>query len=115
MSRPDPMPVSVHTSNDAVLVTVSGEVDMATSPGLWDAAERAIGVAEGRAVVIDLNGVSFFDSHGLASLDRAADAARSRNVPLRVVAAAGHPARRVLELTGMDKVLAVYDDVVDAC
>lgn len=103
------MRVGFSAADDAVLVTVAGEVDMLTAHGLWSAVHRAISDADGRSVVIDLNDVLFFGSHGVAALERAADSARRGNVALRVVIAPGRPARRILELTGLDRVLMVSD------
>lgn len=108
------MRVGVSATSGTVLVNVAGEVDMLTAHGLWSAAHRAISEAGGRLVVIDLNHVLFFGSHGVAALERAADAARNGNVALRVVIAPGRPARRILELTGLDRVLAVSDSAEEA-
>lgn len=108
------MRVGLRAANGTVLVSVAGEVDMLTAHGLWSAVHRAISEADGRSVVIDLNEVLFFGSHGVAALERAADSARCGNVALRVVVAPGHPARRILELTGLDRILTVSDAVGEA-
>jgi anti-sigma B factor antagonist len=105
----DLLRIGLSSTDGKVLVKVAGEVDMLTAQGLWSAVDHAISQARGRSVTIDLNGVLFLGSHGVAALERAAASARCCNVALRVVIAPGRPARRILELTGLDRVLTVSD------
>ncbi|QUQ66689.1 STAS domain-containing protein [Kutzneria sp. CA-103260] len=97
-----------------VVASVSGELDMLTAPRL-----RAVVTAElaGCAVlVIDLSGVSFLGSAGLAVLVEAAHEAERQQVELRVVAT-GRTVRRPLEITGLNEVLTTFpsrDDAVGA-
>ena len=100
----DLLSTHTHRTADAVVVAVVGEVDMST------AAEFATALAEAaepdRALVVDLDGVRFLGSAGLAVLMNAAvDGTR-----LVVVAGAGTVSRRALRLTGLDTVLTTVDD-----
>jgi anti-sigma B factor antagonist len=60
--------LDVTPAGAAVVIAVTGEVDMGTSPQLWAAIEGQSGTP--RDVVLDLTGVSFLDSSGLAVLIR---------------------------------------------
>jgi anti-anti-sigma factor len=56
--------------------------------------------------VVDLSDVTFIDSSGLAQL-----VALSREVAVRVVAPHEHAPRRVIELTGLSRVLPTFSTV----
>jgi anti-sigma B factor antagonist len=56
------------------LVSVTGEIDIATAPALRDVLDLAI--ERGVAVIVDFAGIAFFDSAGAAVLDGAARRAR---------------------------------------
>jgi anti-sigma B factor antagonist len=97
-----------------VVATVSGEVDMLTAPSL-----RAVVTAEladCAVLVLDLSGVGFLGSAGLAVLVEASHEAERHQVELRLVAA-GRSVRRPLEITGLNEVLTTFptrDDAVGA-
>jgi anti-anti-sigma factor len=110
-----PIDVVVDRPADGVVVaTVAGEVDMLTAPAL-----RAAVLAELEdctVLVIDLSGVSFLGSAGLAVLVEASHEAQRRQVELRLVAA-GRSVQRPLEITGLTEVLTTFpsrDDAVGA-
>ena len=97
-----------------VVATVSGEVDMLTAPSLRDVVTSEL--ADCAVLVIDLSGVAFLGSAGLAVLVEASHEAQRRQVELRVVAT-GRSVRRPLEITGLDEVLTTFptrDDAVGA-
>ena len=97
---------------DAVVVTVRGEIDIASAPTLRDLLLGLIG--DGcRKVIVDMCGVTFLDSSGLAALVAARTASRKHNSSLRLVGVAGGPAK-VLEITGLSQVFRVWDTVEDA-
>ncbi|MGW6886746.1 STAS domain-containing protein [Streptomyces chartreusis] len=95
-----------------VVALVSGEMDYLTGPGLWDQINEVLAGSAG-FVVLDLSGVSFCDSAGLNVLLRAAQRAASRDVEL-VVACVPAALRRILDMTGADQVLQIFDTVVEA-
>lgn len=97
--------VEVERRAEAVVVAIGGEVDLLTAPRMEQAVFAALD--EGPAVlVIDLLGVTFLASAGLAALMKAHEKAGS-TTQLRVVAA-GSATLRPLEVTGLDKPLAVF-------
>jgi len=91
---------------DAPGVAVRGEVDLAAVGELEAALEEAIRESAG-AFVIDLTGVGFIDSSGLAALLRARALLGREDRALAVVCPHG-PVRRVFELSGVSEVFALY-------
>jgi anti-sigma B factor antagonist len=87
------------------VVTVEGQVDLATAPQLAQALAQA---QDGTVtqIVIDLTAVDFLDSVGVRVLVEAAREADQAGVSLIVQGAAGWVAR-VLEITGVDEYLQV--------
>jgi anti-sigma B factor antagonist len=97
----------------AVIVTVEGDVDVATAGILRRTVDRALTEAGEHPVVIDLSGVSFLASRGLSTLVEAHRAAEPGQ-PLRVVVDHARPVIRPLQLSGLDNVLALFHDVAGA-
>jgi anti-sigma B factor antagonist len=87
------------------LVAVKGEIDIATSPRLIAALNDAV-TDSSDAVIVDLAGVEFMDSTGLALLVRAHRRLRGRGRGFAVVCPDG-PVRRIFELTDMAETLRV--------
>jgi anti-sigma B factor antagonist len=86
-----------------VLVTVAGEIDFATVPGLR--ARLCALAADGRPLVADLDQVSFIDAAGLGALVGAATWAAGHGTSLHVVCAR-RLTRRLFRITGLDLLLA---------
>ncbi|WP_345613387.1 anti-sigma factor antagonist [Pseudonocardia adelaidensis] len=101
---------------DAVVVAVSGAVDVLTAPRLRSALAVALENLDGRPVVVDLVDVRFFGSPGLRALAESTEQAATKPgfEPLRVVVDSNRPVLRPIELTGYDAILALYDDVEEA-
>jgi len=108
--------VVVVERDDALILRVTGEVDGLTVARLRTAVADAFAELEARMLVVDLTAVRFLGSPGLrALLDTAAHAATMPGYrTLRVVVDRNRPVIRPLEVTGMDKVLALYHEVTDA-
>ena len=88
-----PDPVQLRTERpvpNCVVLSVLGEIDLVTVPGL-DAA-IAEHVAAAPCLVLDLSGVTFFGSLGLAALIRAMTLAEERGTRLLLVAGCACPA-----------------------
>lgn len=103
--------VSVHRQDDVVVLTVAGDLDMATAPQMGDAAKRALG-SRPRALVLDLRQVEFMSSAGLSTLVATHQKA-GQHSQVRIVATT-RPTLRPLQLTGLDRQLAVFDDFENA-
>jgi anti-sigma B factor antagonist len=87
------------------IVTVGGEVDLATAPRLRDLISRAVGQAGGDhpRVVVDLLGVEFMDTAGLEVLLEKWSMLQHLAGSMRLVAREG-PVTRLLEVTGLEGV-----------
>ncbi|HTZ08899.1 MAG TPA: STAS domain-containing protein [Acidimicrobiales bacterium] len=94
------------------VVTVGGEVDLATAPRL---AEHLEGLGESGAttVVVDLTEVRFVDSTALGVLVAAMKRLRAGGGDLRLVVTEPHLAK-VFSITGLDDVFAIYPTTADA-
>ncbi|RZU50705.1 anti-sigma B factor antagonist [Krasilnikovia cinnamomea] len=101
--------MAARPGRNCTVVEVRGELDMATSAQLGAGLQRLIDAGD-RRVVVDLAGVSFMDSSALGALVTAYKALREAGGRLGL--AAVQPAvRSVLEITSVDRVIAVYDSV----
>jgi anti-anti-sigma factor len=95
-------------ADDIAVVHVDGEVDMVTAPALESQVVTLLG-EKPRVLVIDLSGVRFFSSAGLAVLALAHREA-DESTQLRVVA--NDPAvLRPMELTGLTEDLLILPDL----
>ena len=97
-----------HTSVDDrthVLVAV-GHIDTHTAPRFTESIDAVLN-AGGRHVVVDLAQVGFMDSSGLVAFMNAANRMRKNAGDLRV-ACPSEPVARLLGVTRMDTVFAVF-------
>lgn len=102
------------------VVTVTGEMDLVSSPAVRQQVHDA--VADGRRnVVLDLTAVRFCDSSGVGVLIGARRLMRSCAGRLRIVLPAGGPAadegahvNRVLAALGVRRLFEVYPDLAAA-
>ena len=99
----------------ALILTVTGEIDLLTTPRLRAAVSECLDRAD-ELLVVDLTQVSFLGSHGLAALVGAAqESANGRNkAPLRLVVDGNRPVVRPIQVTGLNEVLALYHSVPEA-
>ncbi|GAA3839412.1 MULTISPECIES: STAS domain-containing protein [Amycolatopsis] len=108
LSTSTPLHVSVRwPSRDVAVLAVGGELDLATA-GRLEAAFRRLMARRPRVVVVDLSGVAFLGSSGLAAIT----AALTSGVVLRIVAPGS--LARIFALTALDKVLDLYGTVDEA-
>jgi anti-anti-sigma factor len=89
------------------LVKVTGEIDASTAPTLGQALDSAIDRGM-RTVVVDAAGITFIDSSGLSVLVAAHKRLIAGDGEL-VVASSSAPVRRLLGISGLDRVLTVRD------
>ncbi len=104
----EPFSCTLEVRGEDAIVTIRGELDLATR----DQAEAVFVEAEelaGRAVVLDLRGVRFLGSTGLSILVASHGRATVRGVRHEIVPSEG--VRRLLELTGVDGHLTTRADL----
>jgi anti-sigma B factor antagonist len=102
--------VSVESGDGAVVITVAGEIDIASAPGLRDALAEAMRRPP-RTLTVDLAQVSFIDSSGLDALSWVKRAAPGTEV---VLASPSRQCRRILEISGLDQVFTLEPPAADA-
>ena len=86
-------------------LAVSGEIDIATAPGLRHELETLIADAHSPAV-LDLSAVTFIDAAGLSELVAARRKIAHTDVEI-VLADPSATCRRILEVTGLDRAFEI--------
>jgi anti-sigma B factor antagonist len=104
--------ITVDRNGDTVVVRVSGEVDMLTTPMLGACLTEQL-QGQPSMLVLDLRGVGFLGSSGLAALVTARDKAGDHGVLLRLVSA-DHAVLRPLTATGLTELFSIYPDLETA-
>jgi anti-sigma B factor antagonist len=99
---------------DIAVIAVVGEHDLTTAPKLREQLDALLD--EGLGIVVDLSGTTFIDSSVLATLLAASRDARERGSGFAVTVPTQEAdgVRRVIEVTGLDQVLAMVGDRADA-
>ncbi|MFA7430768.1 MAG: STAS domain-containing protein [Rhodospirillaceae bacterium] len=105
------MTVSISDRGGARVVTLSGEIDLQTSPQVREAVLDSL--RQGGAVVVDMGGIVYIDSSGVASLVEGFQVARRQGAAF-ILAAVSPAAMRVLQLARLDKVFTFQPDVETA-
>ena len=106
-----PLDLEVTERDGRTVVTVHGEVDLATSPQLRDCLAGI--VDEGPSIVIDLDDVGFIDSTGIGVLVGGVKRVRSSGGDLTLVCTQRR-ILKVLQITGLTQVFSVYETVDEA-
>jgi anti-anti-sigma factor len=95
------------------LVRVHGEIDLSNAQEV----SAEIGVVMGQdacRLVVDLSDITYLDSAGVALLLRLAERLRARRRQLHLVVPRGSPVRRVLDFTGLPRVIPLATRLEDA-
>lgn len=106
----DTMTTTVSVRDEATVLTVAGEVDLATAPALENAIDSTLG-GKPAALVIDLSEVSFLASAGMAALVGAHQRAGGTRI---AVVADGPATSRQLRMTNLDQVFALHPTLDEA-
>jgi anti-sigma B factor antagonist len=97
--------VEVDRRAEIAIVRASGELDAFAAPDLSSAFGKVTGEAR---VVADLGPVTFLDSTALGLVVRAVRELTEAGAEVRVVLPGGH-ARRIFELTSLDRLLPIAE------
>jgi anti-sigma B factor antagonist len=107
MDNSSHLQIEVHRSAHSTVLVLGGELDIASAPALDEQLEQAIG-PDVAFVIVDLRGLQFMDSTGLATMIRAWQAARRAG--RRFVIVRGSPqVDRLFELTSVDEQFVIVD------
>jgi anti-sigma B factor antagonist len=110
--RVEPFETTAEIVNGARVVSVRGELDIATSPQVRDLLGD-VAADPVRPLVIDLAECGFIDSTGLAALLHGAKPAQNEESHVAIVSPGGD-VRRMLELTAIDKTIPVFEGLDQA-
>lgn len=91
-----PFSIAAQPREDALLLVVTGELDLAAAPEFTEVVERAVaGTADEVPVLLDLSAVTYLDSSGFRAL---VDLRAALDARLRLLRPSA-PVLRLLELT----------------
>ena len=104
------MQCNIRNEAGFTVVALAGDVDLQYSPE----ARKAIlaQLNKNNDVLVDLSGVSYIDSSGIASLVEGFQLARTRKLRFGLVGVS-HAALRVLQLARLDKIFPIKSSVGD--
>jgi anti-sigma B factor antagonist len=96
-----------------VIVELPAEIDVTNSGQVYDRLVAALtpGV---ESVIADMTSTSFCDSSGVRMIVRALESAAARGVRLRLAVPPEGSVRRVLQLTGVGSLVAIYPSLEEA-
>jgi anti-sigma B factor antagonist len=105
--------IEVSNRDGCTVVSVRGEVDLATAPTLKNRLLDLVtsGVTE---IVVDLSATEFLDSTGLGAVVAAYKRVRAHDGHLKLVATSAR-VRRVFEITNLNRVVPICATVDEAC
>jgi len=104
--------VTVERTGSACLLTVSGEIDVYTSPVLKSYIVSALDDGCGD-LVVDLEGVAFIDSSGLGVLVSGLRRVKEHGGSMRLVCTREN-ILKIFRITGLDKVFPVFTTASEA-
>lgn len=104
--------LSVHTQQDATVVSVAGDLDIHNAPGLGEQLDEVVR-ARPALVVVDLAGVGFLDSSTLGVLIGVYKQLQEAGGRLCLAGVQPH-ILKVLQITRLDEIIPVFDTVAAA-
>ncbi len=104
------MNLEISEDGDLSIAALRGEVDLSSSPRARAAILDCLNA--GRTLLVDLSGVEYIDSSGVASLVEGFRLARDKQLGFALLAVS-EPARRVLQLARLDQVFPIHADLAE--
>ena len=106
--QPGPtLEIAIDTSNGATILAPKGDVDMARSPVMRKAITETL-QKKPAALVLDLSGVPYMDSSGLATMVEALQNARKGQTPLKLCGLTAR-VKSILEIARLNTVFTIFD------
>lgn len=102
------MQISVRRNHKTTIFDISGDIDFANSPEVRQSLLREIRESRVPRVVVNLSGVRYIDSSGVASLIEGLKASRDLGSRF-ILFGLSTAAREVLQLSRLLKVFEIYD------
>jgi len=104
--------VQVHNRGQVTVIEVRGEVDLYSSPRMREAIVHTAS-ARMPTIVIDLSGVGYMDSSGVATLVEGLQMSRGYRGAFRLAGLDG-PVREVFKFAKLEKVFEIYPNAEEA-
>ncbi len=98
----------IPSAESATVISFSGDIDLQTSPEARKALLTLVGTGSG--ILVDLSGVGYIDSSGVASLVECLQSAKKSGQKMALVSVS-EGALRVLQLARLDRVFTICDTV----
>ena len=112
MSTTDRLTIETPGGQGGATIRVAGRVVIDTSPQLRTALLNEIRDRAGSALVIDVAGVTYLDTSGIATLLEASQLARACAVRLRVSGLTGEP-KLLADITELGRIFSALGSEVD--
>jgi len=106
------MQVTEKQTNDIMLYSVNGDIDINSSPEIRDSFEKTA-TKKIMKIVINLSGVSYIDSSGLATLVEMLKKTRGYGGKMRLSNLAPK-VKSLFEITKLEKLFEIYDSEEEA-
>jgi anti-sigma B factor antagonist len=100
--------VRMETEKATAIIEVKGDIDLYSSPQVRQTVLDTLNKKEAKRVIVDLVGVRYVDSSGVASLVEGLQLSRKSQVRF-VLCGLNKAPRQVLELTRLIKVFEIHD------
>jgi anti-sigma B factor antagonist len=107
------MQISARRNDNTTIFDLQGDIDFANSPEVRQSLLREIRESRVARVVVNLSGVHYIDSSGVASLVEGLKASRDLGSRF-ILFGLSTPAREVLQLSRLLKVFEIYDSEEEA-
>jgi len=104
------MQYTLSEESGALVVAFEGEVDLEHSPKAREVLLQ--GIDQGKNVFVDMAGVTYIDSSGVASLVEGFQRAKTRGTSFALVSV-NPAALRVLELARLDRVFVIHETLAE--
>ena len=98
------------TQGEHIILALAGEIDLYTAPRLQTELTAALAASDTAQIVVDMSAVDFCDSTGMNVLLAAHRLAGEKGGDL-TLAAPRPPVRKILEVTGLQSVFTIHDDL----
>jgi anti-sigma B factor antagonist len=102
----EPVALTVERRDATTIVELAGEIDLSTAAETKNRIEDSIDLAE--HVVLDLGGLTYLDSAGLAMVDTLFRRCRDRSCAFGLVVPNDSVVRLALAVSGLDTIIAVH-------
>jgi anti-sigma B factor antagonist len=99
---------SIRDDGGATVVELAGDVDLESSPSARTILLECVG--NGKSVYVDMAGVTYIDSSGVASLVESFQSARAGGTGFTLIAVS-EEVMRVIQLARLDKIFTIHDSL----